>query len=118
MEFTQGVRFDTLGLMPEMQRALEKKGISESTPIQAGCIPLMRAWKDVIAKAPTGTGKTFAFGIPIIEHIDASRGLTPTGKPGTVCRSSISRAAASSPPTARSRSTRTTSGMCRIGKKE
>ena len=73
MEFTQGVRFDSLGLMPEMQRALEKKGIAESTPVQAGCIPPMRAWKDVIAKAPTGTGKTFAFGIPIIEHIDASR---------------------------------------------
>ena len=70
MEFTQGVRFDSLGLLPEMQRALEKKGIAESTPIQAGCIPLMREWKDVIAKAPTGTGKTFAFGIPIIEHID------------------------------------------------
>ncbi len=73
MEFTQGVRFDELGLMPEMQRALEKKGIEVSTPIQAGCIPPMRAWKDVIAKAPTGTGKTFAFGIPIIEHIDAER---------------------------------------------
>ena len=73
MEFTQGVRFDTLGLLPEMQRALEKKGITESTPIQAGCIPPMREWKDVIAKAPTGTGKTFAFGIPIIEHIDAER---------------------------------------------
>jgi len=73
MEFTQGVRFDSLGLMPEMQRALEKKGIEVSTPIQAGAIPLMRAWKDVIAKAPTGTGKTFAFGIPIIEHIDAAR---------------------------------------------
>ena len=73
MEFTQGVRFDSLGLMPEMQRALEKKGIAESTPVQAGCIPPMREWKDVIAKAPTGTGKTFAFGIPIIEHIDAER---------------------------------------------
>ena len=40
------------------------------TPVQAGCIPPMREWKDVIAKAPTGTGKTFAFGIPIIEHIE------------------------------------------------
>ena len=73
MEFTKGVRFDSLGLLPEMRRALEKKGITESTPVQAGCIPPMREWKDVIAKAPTGTGKTFAFGIPIIEHIDAER---------------------------------------------
>ncbi len=73
MELTKGVRFDTLGLLPEMERALREKGITESTPVQAGCIPLMREWKDVIAKAPTGTGKTFAFGIPIIEHIDTQR---------------------------------------------
>ncbi len=70
MEITQGVRFDTLGLSPEVMRALEKKGYEVSTPIQAGCIPPMMAWEDVTAKAPTGTGKTFAFGIPIIEHID------------------------------------------------
>ncbi|MBQ1603399.1 MAG: DEAD/DEAH box helicase [Oscillospiraceae bacterium] len=70
MELTQGVAFDTLNLLPEMSRALAKKGIGMSTPVQAGCIPPMREWKDVIAKAPTGTGKTFAFGIPIIEHID------------------------------------------------
>ena len=70
MEFTQGVRFDTLALRPEMLRALNNKGIEESTPIQAGSIPPMREWRDVIAKAPTGTGKTFAFGIPIVEHID------------------------------------------------
>ena len=70
MEITQGVRFDTLGLSQEIMRALEKKGFVGSTPIQAGCIPPMLAWQDVTAKAPTGTGKTFAFGIPIIEHID------------------------------------------------
>lgn len=71
MEITQGVRFDSLGLSPELMRALEKKGYEISTPIQAGCIPPMMDWQDVTAKAPTGTGKTFAFGIPIIEHIDA-----------------------------------------------
>ncbi len=70
MEVTQGVRFDTLGLSPEIMRALEKKGYALSTPVQAGSIPPMMAWKDLTAKAPTGTGKTFAFGIPIIEHID------------------------------------------------
>ena len=63
MEFTQGVRFDSLGLLPEMTRALEKKNIAWSTPVQAGCIPPMREWKDVIAKAPTGTGKTFALSL-------------------------------------------------------
>ena len=71
MEITQGVRFDSLGLSEEIMRALEKKNYQISTPIQAGCIPPMLDWQDVTAKAPTGTGKTFAFGIPIIEHIDS-----------------------------------------------
>ena len=71
MEMTNSVRFDTLGLSPELMRALNKKGYEESTPIQAGCIPPMLDWQDITAKAPTGTGKTFAFGIPMIEHIDA-----------------------------------------------
>ena len=70
MEITQGARFDSMGLSQEMLRALEKKGYEVSTPIQAGCIPPMMDWQDVTAKAPTGTGKTFAFGIPVIEHID------------------------------------------------
>ncbi len=70
MEITQGVRFDTLGLSDEILRAIQKRGLEMSTPVQAGCIPPMMNWEDVIAKAPTGTGKTFAFGIPIIQHID------------------------------------------------
>ncbi|MEA4814499.1 MAG: DEAD/DEAH box helicase [Oscillospiraceae bacterium] len=70
MEITQGARFDSMGLSPEIMRAIEKKGLTVSTPVQAGCIQPMMEWKDVIAKAPTGTGKTFAFGIPIVEHID------------------------------------------------
>ncbi len=70
MEFTQGVRFDSLGLSPEIMHAIEKRGLEISTPVQAGCIPPFLEWKDVTAKAPTGTGKTFAYGIPIVEHID------------------------------------------------
>ena len=70
MEFTQGVRFDTLGLSPEMMRAIAQREIEVSTPVQAGCIPPMLEWKDIVAKAPTGTGKTFAYCIPIVEHID------------------------------------------------
>jgi ATP-dependent RNA helicase DeaD len=71
MEFTQGVRFDSLNLSPEILRAIQQRRIEVSTPVQAGCIPPMMAWRDVIAKAPTGTGKTFAYGIPIVEHVDA-----------------------------------------------
>ena len=51
-------------------RAIEKKGYVQATPVQAGAIPYFMEWKDVIAKAPTGTGKTFAFGIPMVEHIE------------------------------------------------
>ena len=70
MEFTHGVRFDTLPISPALLGAVERQGLTLSTPVQAGCIPPMMEWKDVIAKAPTGTGKTLAFGIPIIEHTD------------------------------------------------
>ena len=70
MEFTQGVRFDSFGLSEATMRAIRNKHYEISTPVQAGCIPPMLAGKDVIAKAPTGTGKTMAFGIPIIERID------------------------------------------------
>ncbi len=70
MEYTEGVRFDSLGLSPEIMRAIQRRGLETTTPVQAGCIPPMMDWQDVIAKAPTGTGKTFAYGIPIVEHID------------------------------------------------
>ena len=71
MEFTQGVHFDSFSLSEATMRAIRNKGYEISTPVQAGCIPPMMEGKDVIAKAPTGTGKTMAFGIPIIEKIDA-----------------------------------------------
>ena len=63
-------RYDEMGLSPELMRAIGQKGYTEATPIQAGAIPYFMDWKDVIAKAPTGTGKTFAFGIPMVEHTD------------------------------------------------
>ena len=64
------ITFESLGLSEAMLKALEKKGYGYPTTIQAEAIPQFLAWKDVIAKAPTGTGKTFAFGIPMIEHVD------------------------------------------------
>ena len=65
------VTFSDLGLSEQMLKALEKKGYGYPTTIQQQAIPEFMQWKDVIAKAPTGTGKTFAFGIPMIEHVDA-----------------------------------------------
>ncbi|MCI5483704.1 MAG: DEAD/DEAH box helicase [Clostridiales bacterium] len=66
----KNITFEDLGLSEAMLKALEKKGYGYPTTIQMEAIPHFLAWKDVIAKAPTGTGKTFAFGIPMIEHID------------------------------------------------
>ena len=68
---SKNITFSDLGLSEAMLKALEKKGYGYPTTIQAEAIPHFMQWKDVIAKAPTGTGKTFAFGIPMIEHIDA-----------------------------------------------
>ena len=59
-----------MGLSDATMKALDKKGFTQATPIQGGAIPYFMEWKDVVAKAPTGTGKTFAFGIPMVEHID------------------------------------------------
>ena len=70
MEFVNGAPFESFGLSEPTMRAIRNKHYEVSTPVQAGCIPPMLAGKDVIAKAPTGTGKTMAFGIPIIERID------------------------------------------------
>ena len=66
----KNITFEDFGLSEAMLKALEKKGYGYPTTIQMEAIPHFLAWKDVIAKAPTGTGKTFAFGIPMIEHID------------------------------------------------
>ena len=54
MDVTEGVRFDSLGLSQPMLKALERRNYINSTPVQAGCIPPLMEWKDVIAKAPTG----------------------------------------------------------------
>ena len=66
------ITFQELGLSDAMLKALEQKGYGYPTTIQQEAIPPFMQWKDVIAKAPTGTGKTFAFGIPMIEHVDVS----------------------------------------------
>ena len=62
-----GGTFESLGLQPETLKALAKMGFKEPTPVQLQAIPAMMENRDVIAKAPTGTGKTCAFGIPLID---------------------------------------------------
>ena len=61
--------FRALEVSEEVLRALEGMGIKTPTSIQKECIPIMMAGRDIIAIAPTGTGKTIAFGIPMLEYI-------------------------------------------------
>jgi len=67
------LQFSDLSLSKEITKAIENMGFEEPTPIQALAIPLIRSGRDVTAQAQTGTGKTSAFGIPVIEKIDASQ---------------------------------------------
>ena len=64
------VRFEELGIGPEIMRAVKKMGFEEASPIQAKAIPVMMSGRDLIGQAQTGTGKTAAFGIPLLEKID------------------------------------------------
>lgn len=61
--------FKTLGISNELERILKENGISEPTPIQEQAIPVLLTGKDVIAQSQTGTGKTLAFILPILENI-------------------------------------------------
>ena len=63
-------RFSSLPIQEPILQAVQEMGFQEMTEIQSKAIPPMLEGRDVIAKAPTGTGKTCAFGIPLIERID------------------------------------------------
>ncbi|MFI5261820.1 MAG: DEAD/DEAH box helicase [Candidatus Limnocylindrales bacterium] len=64
--------FSQLGLPAELLRAVEEEGYQEPTPIQAKAIPLVREGRDLLAAAQTGTGKTAAFALPILERLMAT----------------------------------------------
>ena len=64
------VRFEEMGLSEEIQKAVRYMGFEEASPIQAKAIPAMISGIDLIGQAQTGTGKTAAFGIPILEKVD------------------------------------------------
>lgn len=61
--------FESLGLDSRILSALEQQGYTQPTPIQAQSIPILLSGKDLLGTAQTGTGKTAAFTIPIIEHL-------------------------------------------------
>jgi len=75
--------FEELNLHGDVLKALEKKGFTEPTAIQKSCIPKIKEGRDVVGQSLTGSGKTAAFGLPIIEKIHPGKGvqaliLTPT----------------------------------------
>ncbi len=65
--------FDELGLNESITRAISALGFETPTPIQARAIPLLLQGRDIIGQAQTGTGKTAAFALPIIQKLDASK---------------------------------------------
>jgi ATP-dependent RNA helicase DeaD len=67
MEIT---KFDELELNPNILRAVEEMGFEEMSPIQAKAIPVILGGKDIVGQAQTGTGKTAAFGIPLLQKIN------------------------------------------------
>jgi len=68
--------FDKLQLSEELQKGIRKAGFTKMTPIQVKAIPLLLSGRDVIGQAQTGTGKTAAFGIPLLAKVDPSKPFT------------------------------------------
>src|SRR4029079_4652469 len=68
------MHFSDLGVSPQIASALEERGIIAPFPIQALVLPDALAGLDVLAKAPTGSGKTFAFGLPVVERTTPADG--------------------------------------------
>ncbi|GFZ18839.1 P-loop containing nucleoside triphosphate hydrolases superfamily protein [Actinidia rufa] len=66
--------FEELGLDPRLIRALTKKGVDKPTPIQRVAIPLILEGKDVVARATTGSGKTFAYVLPLLQKLFSDSG--------------------------------------------
>ncbi|MCX5799559.1 MAG: DEAD/DEAH box helicase [Proteobacteria bacterium] len=64
-------KFEDLAISKELLRAVQEIGFEEMTPIQAEAIPLIIEGKDIIGQAQTGTGKTLAFGLPLLDALHA-----------------------------------------------
>jgi ATP-dependent RNA helicase DeaD len=72
-DYVSEASFDDLGLSEPIRRAVAERGYTKPTPVQSASFRPIRDGKDVIVRSKTGTGKTAAFGIPILEKIPAGR---------------------------------------------
>src|SRR6478672_1331955 len=72
-ELMLSMSFESLGLTPELLRAVADQGYTEPTPVQREAIPLVLAGRDLLAGAQTGTGKTAAFVLPILQRLADSQ---------------------------------------------
>ena len=89
--------FETLGLAPEITRALAELGYANPTPIQAEAIPLVMAGNDLMGGAQTGTGKTAAFSLPLLHRLAQAGPVSgPRSAVKTGAGSSVERAVSSS----------------------
>ena len=70
--------FNNLNISEQFKKALTRCGFEEMTDVQAQVIPLALEGYDILAQAPTGTGKTCAFGIPVLENIDLKKDYVQT----------------------------------------
>ncbi|PNS07617.1 DEAD/DEAH box helicase [Solilutibacter silvestris] len=75
------MNFETLGIAPALLRALADSGYTTPTPIQAQAIPLVLSGEDVLGGAQTGTGKTAAFGLPLLQHLSKNTSAKGPRKP-------------------------------------
>jgi ATP-dependent RNA helicase RhlE len=66
---TEPLAFDTLGFHPELIEGIRDRGFVQTTPIQSAVLPLVRAGGDIVACAETGTGKTAAFVLPLVDRL-------------------------------------------------
>ena len=82
-QMTETIHFDSLGLAPELLKALTDSGYTTPTPIQAQAIPVVLAGSDLMAGAQTGTGKTAAFTLPLLQKLlpFANAGASPAKHP-------------------------------------
>jgi ATP-independent RNA helicase DbpA len=69
----KNLSFDKLNLVPALSRALGELNFSEMTPVQTKCIPLILAGKDLIGQSKTGSGKTAAFILPLLQKIQLAQ---------------------------------------------